>query len=220
MEILCRCLPSQDLVRHCPLLPPPLGGHFETVCRGSKVGGGERGPKPGARAPRLSTPSLPCLGAPPQNAPPSTSSPHRFLHLPNHSSHFKDCGRVLLSSTPLRPRDAKFLEPMFPFQGGSVVLLLMSWGLSPGSVPIQSHPVAGQTPELDAVLANPAQPRAECGASGPSEGSALLSYPSGLQTTFCSLGLTLRFPLALLSGLYFPPPTFHPTPSPIPHFFS
>lgn len=53
VEILCRCLPSQDLVRHCPLLPPPLGGHFETVCRGSKVGGGERGPKPGARAPHL-----------------------------------------------------------------------------------------------------------------------------------------------------------------------
>lgn len=85
----------------CQALPPPTSTHwrvFETVCRDGEVGGGERGPKPGARAPHLSTPSLPCLGAPPQNAPSPSSSPHHFFHLSNHSSHFKDCRRVLLSS--------------------------------------------------------------------------------------------------------------------------
>lgn len=164
--------------------PPPLWRASETVCRGEV--GRERQSQACSRGPSPVDPLLLCLGVPSQKEPPPLSTSLSFIS-PTTVLILKPAKGC--SSPPrLQPRDAKVLAPVSP----SLRRLCGTRGSScecpgcfgPGSVLIQLHPEAGQTPETDAVLANAIQPERSlgCGASGRLSAVTLQGHapPSGL----------------------------------------
>lgn len=170
--ILCCCLPSQPP----PSTPTPCGGHLKLFARVRWEE--DRGPKPGASAPHLSTPLLSFLGSLSQNAP---LLPHHFLHLSTQCPHVKDCERELLSP-PLQPGGAKLWSPRAPPKRvcGAPVM-------PPGPWPR----ICATFSSTAAVLAKPAQPRAQHGAAAPGglPSAQLQGHRPCLQP-----GLALSFP--------------------------
>ncbi|ELK16616.1 hypothetical protein PAL_GLEAN10007084 [Pteropus alecto] len=57
------------------------------------------------------------------SSPPPPPPPHIIFFTSSTTPLILKIAEGCSSPPPLQPRDAKFLEPMFPFQGGYVVLL-------------------------------------------------------------------------------------------------
>lgn len=172
MGILCCCLPSQPPPRH----PNTLWRTSETVCKG-EVGGRQRS-QAWSKCPSPVDPLLSCLGSLSQNAP---LLPHHFLHLSTQCPHVKDCKRELLSP-PLQPGGAKLWSPRAPPKRvcGAPVM-------PPGPWPR----ICAAFNATAAVLAKPAQPRAQRGAAAPGglPSAQLQGHRPCLQP-----GLALSFP--------------------------
>lgn len=122
VEILCCCLLSQDLVRHCPLPPPPIGEYLK-LSAGMVRWEEERGVPSLEQGPLTCQPlhSLAWGHLPRMHLPPPP--PHIIFFTSPTTPLILKTAEGCSSPPFLQPRGAKFLEPMFPYQGRSVVLL-------------------------------------------------------------------------------------------------